>query len=125
MNIPLLRKVMEHITAHPEEYDQREYAVRTECGTKHCIAGWAVVLADNPEINYPDVLYVWDHRTATDFSWRARLGSIGQPWSRRAEEVLGLTWGQGVYLFHERRTLDEIWSFVEEISDGEIRRDTN
>jgi len=122
-NIPLLRKVMEHITAHPEEYDQREYAVRTECGTTHCIAGWAVALSD-VSIVYRR-LGIWDNRTAGDYGWNAELGSPAEgTWRRQARDLLGLDALDARYLFHEGRTLDEVWRFVEEISDGEVRRPT-
>lgn len=39
INVPHLRKTLEHVTDHPEEYDQE-----TWCGTKACIAGHAAVL---------------------------------------------------------------------------------
>ncbi|WP_051819243.1 hypothetical protein [Streptomyces sp. NRRL S-920] len=44
INTDLLLAIREQITSHPEAHDQREWGVRTECGTTHCIAGWAAVL---------------------------------------------------------------------------------
>lgn len=32
-NIPLLRKVMEHIESHPDEWDQNYWRTATDCGT--------------------------------------------------------------------------------------------
>lgn len=43
-NLPLLRKVLDHIDAHPEEWRQSTYATVTDCGTAHCIAGHAVAM---------------------------------------------------------------------------------
>lgn len=59
-NLPLLRKVLDHIDAHPEEHDQvtwgfeyrwpsaqfliEEHLRAGKCGTAMCIAGWAVSL---------------------------------------------------------------------------------
>ena len=46
MNIdaPILRKALEHITAHPEEWDQNQWAARdTLCGTSCCLAGTIAV----------------------------------------------------------------------------------
>lgn len=41
-NIPLLRKTLEHIEAHPEEWKQETW----RCATGMCFAGWAVTIAD-------------------------------------------------------------------------------
>jgi hypothetical protein len=43
-NIPLFQKVMDHITAHPEEHDQGTWGWATvtngtPCGTAFCVAG--------------------------------------------------------------------------------------
>ncbi|HET6916080.1 MAG TPA: hypothetical protein VFH56_08320 [Acidimicrobiales bacterium] len=42
-NLPLLRKVLDHIDAHPEQWYQAEIA--HGCGTAFCVAGWAVQFA--------------------------------------------------------------------------------
>lgn len=41
-NLPLLRKVLDHIDAHPEEYDQAVWV--NACGTAFCVAGHALRL---------------------------------------------------------------------------------
>jgi hypothetical protein len=43
-NLPLLRKVLDHIDAHPEEYEQSIFRTRTKCGTAYCIAGHVAVM---------------------------------------------------------------------------------
>lgn len=45
INTDLLLQIREQITAHPETHDQDQWGRRTECGTTHCIAGWAAVLS--------------------------------------------------------------------------------
>jgi len=45
-NLPLLRKVLDHIDAHPEEWRQGGWAIETECGTACCIAGFAVAMTE-------------------------------------------------------------------------------
>ncbi|MBF6326531.1 hypothetical protein IU451_28945 [Nocardia cyriacigeorgica] len=35
-NIPLMRRVLDHITAHPDQHDQSNYT--------RCVAGWAIKL---------------------------------------------------------------------------------
>ncbi len=39
----LAARVLEQITGHPESLDMDEW--HSDCGTKHCFAGWAVTLA--------------------------------------------------------------------------------
>ena len=50
-NLPLLRKVLDHIDAHPEEYEQATYTRTTSCGTAYCIAGHAAVMTGATFIN--------------------------------------------------------------------------
>lgn len=121
VNIPLLRKVMEHITTHPEEYDQREYAVRSDCGTSHCIAGWALALSGR-EFTYRR-LQSWDHRTAADFGWAAQVGILGDCSEHdEAAKALGLEDDDAAEMFHEDQTLSGVWECVERVTDGEIAR---
>lgn len=121
VNVPLLRKVMDHITAHPEEYDQREYAVRTDCGTTHCVAGWALALSGREFIFR--ALRVCDHRTAADFGWQAELGVVSGDYTHgAAAEALGLKWADAERLFDIDNTLPGVWRIVEELTSGEITR---
>lgn len=61
-NLPLLRKVLDHIDAHPEEWDQSEYGKVSRvssCGTAFCIAGHALVMSGyetKESITYPGSL---------------------------------------------------------------------
>jgi hypothetical protein len=43
-NLPLLRKVLDHIDAHPEEWHQANMGDEDDlkCGTPMCVAGWAL-----------------------------------------------------------------------------------
>lgn len=52
-NKELANRVLEQIEAHPETWDQSEWACFSdnECGTSHCFAGWAVMLTDPYELN--------------------------------------------------------------------------
>lgn len=44
LNADLLLAVREQITANPETHEQGTWGRKNECGTTHCIAGWACVL---------------------------------------------------------------------------------
>lgn len=45
------RKVLEHVTAHPEEHDQSTFGIKSpECGTVMCIAGTACMMDSTVEV---------------------------------------------------------------------------
>lgn len=54
MNVELLEKIREQIIAHPEQHDQQLWGFKADCGTTHCIAGWAAVLTGQ-EISWCEV----------------------------------------------------------------------
>lgn len=108
INIPLLRKVMDHITAHPEEHDQTTWGQRRHCGTTFCVAGWAVQFAGH-EI-------VWPSDDEAEFV------EDGQAIADVAETALGLTPWQAEQLFHQSFGLPQVWDAVEEITGGELTR---
>ena len=80
-NFPLLYKTLEYIESHPEEWEQGVWSMKTECGTKFCFAGWAVMLSQPQamlmptNVNYPmDVrLENGEYRTIPDLA-REELG---------------------------------------------------
>jgi hypothetical protein len=45
MDPVLGRKVLDHVTAHREQFDMSEWGYNDpECGTKACLAGWTLLL---------------------------------------------------------------------------------
>jgi hypothetical protein len=44
-NAELAYRVLDHIDAHPEQWDQGVYIGKVECGTVACFAGWTVLLS--------------------------------------------------------------------------------
>jgi hypothetical protein len=45
LNTDLMLQIREQITAHPETHSQDTFGMASECGTTHCMAGWACVLS--------------------------------------------------------------------------------
>lgn len=45
LNIPLIRKTMEYIEAHPDEWNQKYWFATSLCGTTMCFAGTVAYLA--------------------------------------------------------------------------------
>lgn len=50
LDIPLARKVLEHLLAHPEEHDQSYFGVQKSCGTTACIAGTAILMDSQSKV---------------------------------------------------------------------------
>lgn len=106
-NVPLLRKVLEHIEAHPEEWDQGTW----RCETAMCFAGHAADIAGaqwvgkgkyllaDPDIDPPEKIRSTGVTTA----------------SARAVQVLGITWEQANGLFVGSNTLDDLRRIVGEL----------
>jgi hypothetical protein len=44
-NAALAYRVLDHIDAHPEQWQQGQWIGETECGTVACFAGWTVLLS--------------------------------------------------------------------------------
>jgi hypothetical protein len=74
-------KVLEKIESCPAEWKQDSW----HCGTKHCFAGWAQVLANKPVSN--------------------------ETVRRDARQFLGLTMAEADYLFAGHRTLEDFKSY--------------
>jgi hypothetical protein len=74
------RMVLDHILANPHLHDQMSFAQNTPCGTTHCIAGWAVELS-------PDVDVQW----CPGGGWILLHKGHQVGLKRVAEKLLGLT----------------------------------
>lgn len=113
INVPLLRKTLEYITAHPEEWDQAYWGTRVindnACNTSHCLAGHAVVL------NGDQVL--WSGDDDTEF---ANFIASGQLIQVRAEHLLGLAPPEARALFSHNNSLYRLWKIANRLTNGEI-----
>lgn len=113
INVPLLRKTLEHITAHPEEWDQDTWAVESEessCGTAYCLAGHTA-----QSLGYP---LVWQPGTnmASFCLADGKLRTI----ENVAMHALGLDYHDAVRLFSATNNLHTLWSVANELTGGEI-----
>lgn len=122
--VDLLRSVLEHITAHPETWDQDKWAVRTECGTSFCVAGHVAVKKGmtpewSPQVDWPgdeifDIEGAYVASSVTD--------SEGDYYDipSFAAEAVGLDYLSANMLFHWGNTLPALWRIAGELSDGRI-----
>lgn len=118
-NIPLLRKTLEHIEAHPEEHNQEFWALKTPCGTAFCFAGHAVQLAGY-EIDWGSTDFgqpeVHAHYVIAPGAPMAEYRTIAHV----AYQELGLTRDEANALFKEYHSLQRLYQLVHEFTDGEI-----
>lgn len=118
VNVPLLRKTLEHITAHPEEWDQSSWAVKTpDCGTQYCLAGHVVTL-QGMEVEWDDNDADGDDEIGSDcIAPDGELISI----EAQARIDLGLSRDQSYHLFHGNNSLRMLWHLAGEYTNGEIQ----
>lgn len=110
VNVPLLRKILDHITAHPEEHDQEVWAERTACGTVMCLAGHAAVMTGHT--------IAYERRANGD--WMVRYCTNGEQIEDVARDALGLTYLQAAKLFDSQNSRDTLWDLAETFTDGQI-----
>lgn len=110
LNVPLLRKALEHITAHPDEWKQDEWAKKTACGTACCVAGH-VTLMQGHEIDFD---------RADTYGAMVKYTSTGEYIEDVARRELGLTDIQAEAMFHPSNRLHSLWSMASSFTDGEI-----
>lgn len=110
VNVPLLRKVLEYVSEHPEEWYQNVWVQKLRCGTAGCIAYHAVAtLGYNP---------IFDN---DEF-----IGRVEAPdghavvISDAAADVLGLDEMRSEKLFDACNDLADLWMLAAEFTDGEI-----
>lgn len=111
--VDLLRGVLQNITAHPQEWEQGHYAVKTPCGAAYCVAGH-VVVAKGHQIDWTL------RRTATRIVDTRDLYALSPTIHSVARESLGLDCDDADLLFRADNTLSDLWRIAEQLSDGRI-----
>ncbi len=131
INVPLLRKVLELITAQPWTWNQEtwacvnkpeqaeeraeEYGVSTkECGSAFCLAGHVAHLAGRlmkvSRFDYVTAIYAAEY-----------VMDDGSAIGTYAERELGLTLEQADALFEAGNSLFSLWKLASEYTNGEIQ----
>ncbi len=105
-NAELAYRVLDHIDANPDSWDQGLWLKRTDCGTAGCFAGWACMLAgDEPSFRFIDSL-------RTDF---VEVDGDRVYVEDRAADRLGITPELADALFHPANTREVLGDMVAEI----------
>jgi len=111
-HIPLLQKVLDHVTAHPEEHDQSVWARQTPCGTSMCVAGHTAAMC-----GWDLDRSVWSPMTG--FS-RVLRDNVPRHVSDVAAEELGLTTHEADVLFDGWNTLADLWWVARKLGGDEV-----
>lgn len=115
MNIELMTKVRDHVVAHPEQHDQSMWAVKTECGTTACAAGWTLLLG-NPEVarEYADEEVFTFAGVVRRLYGRSVVGA--------AVDLLGIDMSQADMLFVQAVTREGAVAVMNELieTDGQV-----
>jgi hypothetical protein len=121
VDVALLRKTLEYVTAHPERWEQGYWIRSTPCGTTACLAGTVVLHAG--------------YRPHRDFAAESRMLSyvhvgpdVPVPRVRAdvaevrevAKLLLGLDEDEATRLFYSRNTLRDLWRLASHLTGGEI-----
>lgn len=121
VNVPLLRKTLEHITAHPEEWDQTAWAEETACGTSFCLAGH-VVHSQGHELLWRNVSDCCEScADAPAYANHCVVDERRRTIENVAMHELGLSEAQAQILFSANNELDELWRNSHDITNGEIQ----
>lgn len=98
VNVGLLQKTLDTIKANPQHWNQKTW----HCGTSHCFAGFAELIANNiPIETSSEDLVAIRHTKLLPYG----TGSY-------AEKLLGISDDDGEALFHGHNTLEELECMV-------------
>jgi hypothetical protein len=108
-NAELAWRVLDHIDAHPEQWNQGLYIGKAECGTVGCFAGWTVLLSGAQPIygattGYQTAYIEVDGRFKHVGDYAEELLGV----SRWADEGTDEEWD----LFHEGNTREDLERLV-------------
>jgi len=101
--------VLAQIEATPELHDQDSWAVRTNCGTVCCAAGWTVTLAGGS--------FVWGEAATEDPHLAAyvEFAGVRHPIETLAADLLGLDDGECERVFFDANDAEEVRDALEAV----------
>lgn len=116
VDVDLMRKTLEYITAHPKEWSQGGWVRRGpdwDCGTACCLAGTVAV-------NMLKYKPLWDDRNDRHTATVLSPQGLERKVSDVARSALGLEWDMADSLFDANNNLRDLWEYGHYFSKGEI-----
>ncbi len=114
-NVELLDRVLDHIRMNPQEWDQKDWARETDCGTVACFAGTAVLMTGGSVVCSKG----WAKDTAGYSDFRRADGTVIEWVDVYAAGLLGLDPKRASVLFHTDNSFDDLERIVKDIKNGE------
>lgn len=113
-NTELAWKVLDHIAAHPEQWDQKTWLKRTDCGTAGCFAGWTALLSgDKPDWLECGGALFGEYTSFVRVNANNRM--VGRTVETRAAELLDIDEEDAYFLFNATNDLDDLTRYVNKI----------
>lgn len=106
----LAGEILENIAAHPELHNQSNFAVKTECGTVMCAAGWACYLNGDTFVDFKPF-------GLGEFSVEVLTENGVMEIADRAAGLLGLDNSQACSLFYDMDH-SAVLTKLQDIADG-------
>lgn len=99
INTEMFQRVYDQITQHPETHNQVVFEEATHCGTKRCVAGWAVAFEHGvgDRSIYDGLTEAWP---PAHFAAHSRAYYMTET-ATEAARILGLTDEQACHLFYD------------------------
>jgi hypothetical protein len=124
VNFERLEQVMRFVTDNPDLHDQGMWITTdTPCGTTACLAGWTCLLN-----GYAPAKEAWKYRKADGGLQIAMVRKIGDSDGEELDvfytacEILDVDPDLAAPLFGASQTLDSLWTRVEALTDGRVKR---
>lgn len=118
LNVPLLQKALDHIEAHPEEWEQESWGVKTPCGTRACLAGHITLIDEWAPVQYGMLYGDWieverdgERMTVADAA-RISLG-VSDVDAYIGNEYIG-------YLWAGSNTRADLWKIANVLAEGQL-----
>lgn len=123
INALLLRKELEHITAHPDQWRQGVWiglSQTSSCGTVACLAGNTVLHAGwQPSTRYGEPYLLDTLPPTVQFEFVARDDRVAEVRAAAREELGLLPW-EATLLFDGSQSLVGLWIVASLLTDGEV-----
>lgn len=115
VNVPLLRKTLEHVESHPEEWTQDIWL----CRTSACFAGHAVLIDGGKWGETENSVFVRAEPEDDPADVRTPIAGEGPMVTvpERARRILGIGYTDSRRLFDSDNTLDDLRRIVAELSE--------
>lgn len=114
-NVALLEATLQQIKDHPDQHFQAVWAIKRDCGTAMCFAGWANHLSGWQPVDWYTGVGFGEYARSQIFAKDGEEIFAGHLASR----LLGLTTEEADILFHAENTVAMLERMVKDLANGQ------